>query len=114
MKIEVEERGSTVIISYDGDLSLKNIDEFDHSFKRYVNSGLDVIALDLKYIEHLDSFGLSRIIKVSRAFAGSTTEFIIINMNQDIHRIFKITTFDKFFKIMTMKEFSKKYFPDID
>ncbi len=114
IKIDVEERENTVTITISGELSLGDIDEFDHTFKKYINSNLDVIALDLKYIPHLDSFGLSRIIKISRVFGGSGTEFVLMNMNEDIHRTFKITTFDKLFKIMTQNEFDRTYFPVID
>ncbi len=114
IKIDVEERENIVIVCISGNLSLGDIDEFDHTFKKYNNSNLDVIALDLKYIPHLDSFGLNRIIKVSRDFGGSGTEFVLINMNEDIHKTFTTTTFDKLFQIMTQDEFDRKYFPVID
>lgn len=111
LEIEIEERDNTVVICITGVLSMGTVDEFDHAFKKFVNSKLDAVALDLRNMAFLDSFGMNRIIKVSRLFAGSGTGFVLINMNDAIRNTFAITTFDKLFTIMSGDEFNRKYFP---
>ena len=110
--VNVEERDQAVIITIDGILSYNGNDEFDNSFRKYAHSKLDVIALNLKNVLYIDSFGMSRIIKVSRAFIDTRTDFVLINLSDYMLHIFKITTLDKIFKIMNDKEFLAKYFSE--
>lgn len=107
----VEEKNNTVIVSMNGELSLNSIEEFDDAFKKYLNSSPTVVALDLEHVPYLNSFGISRIIKISRAFADKGIEFVLINMNENIYQIFRMSTFDKIFNILTLEEFNRKYFP---
>jgi anti-sigma B factor antagonist len=109
--IDVERKDKAVIVSMTGELSLGDVEKFENAFKQHLNSKLDVIALDLKQVQYLNSFGMSRILKISRAFSGSDTEFVLLNMNDNIYQIFRMSTFDKIFKIFTGEEFKIKYLP---
>lgn len=111
LEIGFVERDDTVVISIAGELSMRTIDDFDFSFKKYVNSKFDVVALDLQHIPYLDSFGMNRIIKVSRPFVENGKEFVLINMNGAILNTFKIAAFDSLFTIMSGDDFKRKYFP---
>ena len=111
LKIDVEEIGKTVIVSLIGELSFAYVEEFESVFKKYINSEFAVVALDLKNLPYLDSFGISRIIKISRVLIAGGSEFVLINMNDNIHQIFKMATFDKLFNIMTKEDFFMTYIP---
>jgi len=107
----IEERNNAVIISMSGELSLSNIEEFENVFKKYTDSDFNVAALEMGHVPYLNSFGISRIIKVSRTFINNNKDFVLINMNENIHQIFRMSTFDKIFNIMSNEEFNEKYFP---
>lgn len=109
-RFEVDEKGNVVIVRIAGELTLTDIKEFDGIFNKYLKSKFEVIALDLYEMPFLDSFGISRLVKISRAFTG-IADFVLINMNDNIYQTFKMSTFDKIFTIMTEKEFRYKYFP---
>lgn len=111
LKIDVEEKGKVVIVSLIGELSFTFVEEFESVFKKYISSEFDVIALDLKEVPYLDSFGISRIIKISRVLIAGGAEFILINMNDHVHQIFRMATFDKLFHIMTREDFLLTYIP---
>jgi len=111
LTIDVREKDRAVIISLCGELSFGFVEEFENIFKKYMYSDLDVIALDLKNVPYLDSFGISRIIKISRSFIGKGTGFVLINMNESIHQIFRMATFDRIFNIMTEDDFNLTYLP---
>ena len=108
--IDIEERNRIVIISIKDAFTFNGNDEFESSFKKYANKDYDAVALDLKNVLYIDSFGISRIIKISRLFISNAPKFVLINMNESISHIFKITTFDKIFTIMTEDEFTQKFF----
>lgn len=111
LQIEVEEKDSAVVVSIAGELTLKGIEDFERAFEKYLENKPDVIALDLKHLPYLDSFGISRIIKVSRMIIAAGIDFVMINMNENIHNIFRMSTFDRLFNIMTGEEFEREYFP---
>jgi len=94
LKIEVEERDEAVIISLNGELSAEFIKEFDGVFNKYINSKFKVIVIDLKSMPYINSFGISRMVKISRAVIDGGRDFILINMNSNIQQIFRMTTFD--------------------
>jgi len=107
--LSIEEKEDVVIISITDEITMTTVNDIELACKKYVNSKLTVLALDLNNVQFIDSFGISRIIKLSKSFIGTGTEFILINMNDNIHQIFKIATFDRLFTILTKSEFMEKY-----
>jgi len=107
--IIVEENGDVVVIILSGEITMLTVKDIDHVCKKYLNSNLKVLALDLRSVQFIDSYGISRIIKILRAFTIAGAEFVLINMNDNIRLVFKIATFDKMFTIMTKEEFSNTY-----
>ena len=108
-EVSIEEKNNAVIVSVSGEITMTTVNEIDFVCKPYVNSDIEVIAIDLKLVMFIDSFGISRIIKISKAFSAQNKTFVLINMNENIHQIFKIATFDKLFTIMTKPEFMMTY-----
>jgi len=109
LQIDIEEKDKVAVISLSGDLSLHSIEGFEKTFKKYPGSGFDVIGLDLKNLPYIDSFGISRILKISRILLADGKDFVLVDMNDNIHQIFKMSTFDRLFKIMTGEEFEMEY-----
>ncbi len=109
-EIRVEEFDNIVIIFISGEVTMVTVNDIDNTCKKYLNSDIDVLALDMKGVQFIDSFGISRVIKESKAFASQGIEFVLVNLNDNINQIFKIATFDRLFKIMTKDEFNYKYF----
>ena len=109
LQIDIEEKDKVAVISLAGDLSLHSIEGFERTFKKYPGSDFDVIGLDLKNLPYVDSFGISRILKISRILLADGKDFVLINMNENIHQIFKMSTFDRLFKIMNGDEFEIEY-----
>jgi len=109
IKVEIEESNNTAILNIYGEITMATAKEIDIACEKYINSGLKVLAFDLQNVTFIDSFGISRIIKHSKAFACNGTEFVLINLNDNINQVFKIATFDRLFRILTKYEFSEKY-----
>ncbi len=109
LQIDIEEKDKVAVISICGELSLHSIQGFEQAFKKYQASDFNVIALDLKNMPYIDSFGMSRMIKISRIFLAAGKDFILVNMNDNIHHIFKMSTFDRLFNIMTGEDFELEF-----
>jgi anti-anti-sigma factor len=111
LEINFEEHKNGVIVILNGELSFSFVKEFEKVFDKYYNSEYTVAALDLKDVLYLDSFGISRIIKVSREFKTRSIDFVLINVNDNIHQILRMATFDKVLNIMSKDVFVERYFP---
>ena len=109
IELSSEKIDNTVIISISGEISMTTVSVIDKICSPYIKSGLKAVAFDFKLVRFIDSFGISRIIKTSRMFTAENTEFVLINMNDNIKQIFKIATFDRLFTIMTKDEFIDTY-----
>lgn len=107
--INIEEQNNVVIIYISGEITMLTVNEIDNACKQYLNSNIKVLAFDMKNVQFIDSFGISRVIKQSKMFSSFGVEFVLINLNENIMQIFKIATFDKLFNIMTKNEFNSQY-----
>lgn len=85
------------------------VNEIDNVCRQYLNSDIDVLAFDMRNVQFIDSFGISRVIKQSKMFSSQNIEFVLVNLNDNIKQIFKIATFDKLFNIMSKDEFNIKH-----
>jgi len=110
-EIIVEESNGAVVLYISGEITMVTVTEIDNTCKKYLDSDINVLAFDMRSVQFIDSFGISRVIKESKAFASRGIEFVLINLNDNINQIFKIATFDKLFTIMSKDEFNQKYFP---
>ncbi len=109
LQIDIEEKDKVVIISVNGELSLHSVNGFENAFKKYPASDFNVVALDMKHMPYIDSFGMSRMIKISRLFSATGKDFVLVDMNDNVYQIFKMSTFDRFFNIMSGEEFELEY-----
>jgi len=108
-EISIEEKKNTVVVSISEEITMTTVNDIENACKKFLNSKIKVLALDLKNVQFIDSFGISRVIKLSKAFIGNGIEFVLINMNDNIHQVFKIATFDRLFTIMSKEEFTETY-----
>lgn len=110
LEINIEEHKNGVIVILNGELSFSFVKEFEKVFDNYYNSKHAVVAIDLKNVPYLDSFGISRIVKVSREFKRRSIDFVLISVNENIHQILRMATFDKILNIMSKDSFKDRYF----
>ncbi len=108
--ISAEKINEIAIVSISGEISMSTVSYIDDACREYLVPETKVFALDMRGVTFIDSFGISRILKISKAYSANDSKFLLINMNDNIRQIFKIATFDKFFTIMTKSEFDNKYF----
>jgi len=110
LEINFEEHKNGIIVILNGELSFSFVKEFEKVFDKYYYSKHGVVAIDLKNVPYLDSFGISRIVKVSREFKKRSIDFVLINVNDNIHQILRMATFDKILNIMSKDSFVDRYF----
>ncbi|HPS57841.1 MAG TPA: STAS domain-containing protein [Spirochaetota bacterium] len=109
LTIDSEVTGKLVVFTILGEISPSTSRDFDRAFEKYISPEYGVMAVDLKKIRYIDSFGISRLVRLSRSFAETGGEFLLVSMNENIRQLFRMATFDKMFKILTAEQFAAGY-----
>lgn len=112
LTVDIEVKGKILIFIIQGEILPSTSSEFDRVFEKYISNEYRVMAIDLKKIRYIDSFGISKLVKLFKAYKGTGGEFLFVNMNENIRQIFRMTTMDRMFKILTGEEFTSEYLND--
>jgi anti-sigma B factor antagonist len=97
--IGVEDRGSAVVVSPEGDIDMSRSPEF-RSALRDVNDGKPAtLVVNLEKVGYMDSSGLATLVECMRTAKGNRTEMILCGMNERVRAIFEIARLDQFFRI---------------
>lgn len=105
MKLNNEVRDGITILHFEGNMVFGEIEETEVAWKQIVQSRPKVLALNFTEVPHVDSAGMSKLVKLSRDALDNKVQLILYAMNENVRLLFKITTFDKFFTVMTDEEF---------
>jgi anti-anti-sigma factor len=89
---ESEERGPIAVVTLRGELDLLSTAELEPELERLVDEpGVDVVALDLRELEFLDSSGLRLIVIAERGLREAGRRLVLVRGPQPVQRVFEIT-----------------------
>ncbi len=101
MRIEkkADEAKSTLTFFISGELDIHNVkllkseivDSADQSGWNYI--------LDLEKVDYLDSSGLGMLVHIKKTVNKNNSELQLINLNNAVMNVFKLTKLDEYFKI---------------
>jgi anti-anti-sigma factor len=85
-------RGALALVTLRGELDLLATAALEPELDRLVDEpGLDVIALDLRALDFLDSSGLRTIVVVDRALSDADCRLVLVRGPRPVQRMFEIT-----------------------
>ena len=89
---ESEERGQVTLVTLRGELDLLSTGELEPELERLADEpGVDVVALDLRDLEFLDSSGLRLVVLVERRLKDAGRRLVLVRGPQPVQRVFEIT-----------------------
>jgi len=98
MKVSSEQREKYILISVKGTLSIENISPFETLVNKYVEQKTHIL-LELSDLTFIDSSSLGIIVVYYTKSEKNNKHFALLNINNDIMQMFKITGLDKRIKI---------------
>ena len=105
MKIRTEIIGNVKVITLQGDLTRDTVPGIEHFWDDAVSGKDTVLAVDFGEVNYIDSLGLSHLGKLSKYAETKKVELILYNLKEPAQKLFLIAGLDRFFKILTKKEF---------
>ena len=98
MKVSSEQRENYILISVKGTLSIENISPFETLVNKCVEQKSHIL-IDLSDLTFIDSSSLGIIVVYYTKSEKNSRHFALININNDIMQMFKITGLDKRIRI---------------
>lgn len=98
MEINKKTENDKTIISIKGEIDSSNVGDFESQLMKAV-AGVSNATLDLAGLEYVSSAGLRVFLKVQKMF-GSGDALTIINTDEEVMEIFKVTGF---FRLLNLK-----------
>jgi anti-anti-sigma factor len=86
--------GPTAIVSLSGELVLSSIDDFRAAMEEAGSEPLELLVIDLRQLEFLDSSGLRAIVASEGYALGQGYGLQIVKGNDQVHEVFRITGLD--------------------
>jgi anti-anti-sigma factor len=80
------------VVSLRGELDLLSTAELEPELERLADEpGIDVVALDLRELEFLDSSGLRLIVLAQRRLHEAGSRLVLVRGPQPVQRVFELT-----------------------
>jgi anti-anti-sigma factor len=89
---ETSERGALALVALRGELDLLAAAELEPELDRLADEpGVDVVALDLRGLEFLDSSGLRLVVVTERRLREAGRRLVLVRGPYPVQRVFEIT-----------------------
>jgi len=89
---ETDERGQVALVTLRGELDLPATAELEPELDRLGEEpGVDVVTLDLRELEFLDSSALRLVVVAARRFEEGGRRLVLGRGGQSVQRVFEIT-----------------------
>ena len=89
---ETELRGALALVTLRGELDLPATAALEPELERLaVEPGLDVVALDLRALDFLDSDGMRSVVLAGERLAGCERRLVLVRGPSPVQRVFEVT-----------------------
>lgn len=85
-------------LKLEGTITIDNIDKYRNKIMPLLKMKQD-IKLDFKDVEMIDSSGLGLLVDVHKQAQENNLKVIMVNINENIEKLYKITMLDNIFNI---------------
>ncbi len=93
MEVIKSQEDGKAVISVNGEIDSANVADFEEKLKNAVE-GENTVVMDLADLEYVSSAGLRVFLMIQKMY-GSGDGLTIINTNDEVMEIFKVTGFSK-------------------
>jgi anti-sigma B factor antagonist len=90
-RVEVRSEGRAAIIAVSGELDLASSPSLEVELERVSDADLELLVLDLRRLEFMDSTGLSVILKAHQRLADEGRALYVVRGSQQVQRLLDVT-----------------------
>lgn len=99
MKINIQRNGDEVVVALNGELDTVTTAQMGEELNRIIEMASNQLIIDCKDLEYISSSGLRFFLQLKRHSEQLNGTVTLINMNQDVKEVFRISGFHHIFNI---------------
>ena len=89
--VEVRDGDQAVVVGVSGELDLASSPELERELERGTASGVELVIIDLRNLEFMDSTGLSVLVRAHQSATRSGKRFAVVKGPQQVQRLLSLT-----------------------
>jgi anti-anti-sigma factor len=89
--VDVQDGEQTVLVGVSGELDLASSPELERELERGIASEAELLIIDLRKLEFMDSTGLSVLVRAHQKATQSGKRFAIVKGPQQVERLLSLT-----------------------
>jgi anti-anti-sigma factor len=89
--VEVREGELAVVVGVSGELDLASSPELESELERSTSSDAELLIIDLRELEFMDSTGLSVLVRAHQKATQSGKRFAVVKGSQQVQRLLSLT-----------------------
>lgn len=90
-RVDVRRDGSAAVVSVSGELDLASGPELEAELDRLAGPETQLVVVDLRQLDFMDSTGLSIIVRAHQRMAGEGCEMGLVKGSQQVQRLLDLT-----------------------
>lgn len=90
MQIQTRRADKTVIVDVEGELDIATVEEFQNSVNQEISAGGNLLVLNFRKVQFVDSTGVGTLLHVYRALTGQGVKVRICEINESVREIFDL------------------------
>jgi anti-sigma B factor antagonist len=90
-RVEVRNEGRASVIAVSGELDLASSAALEEELTRVIQSSVEIVVVDLRELEFMDSTGLSTLVKAHQRAEEAGQRFALIRGPQQVQRLLSLT-----------------------
>ena len=111
LEIKVENKKTLAIIHIKGGFNIETVSNLETVMDAQIKKNPETIAINCGSLDQIDSTAIGALVRYLNLCKKKRIEIIFYNMPFMIMDLFKTSKLNKFFTILTLGEFEKKYTP---
>jgi len=90
-QVEVRRNGAAAVVAVSGELDLASGPELEAELDQLTGPGLQLVVIDLRGLDFMDSTGLSILVRAHQRLAGEGCEMGLVKGSQQVQRLLDLT-----------------------
>jgi anti-sigma B factor antagonist len=90
-RVEVHEQGAGTVVALSGELDLASSPALEEALERVFGSDHQVVVVDLRNLEFMDSTGLSIVVKAHQTVEDRDLRLYVVNGPPQVQRLLSLT-----------------------
>jgi anti-anti-sigma factor len=90
-RVEVRSEGKAAVVVVSGELDLASGPELERALEQLADPPTELLVIDLRQVEFMDSTGLSIIVKAHQRFADAGRQLALVRGTSQVQRLLDLT-----------------------